>query len=150
MNIWEQFDKQIDIEGLKNDVKDAANNTGGGSFEEVPVGTYEVAVEKMELKASKKGSPMLSIWFKVVAGKRKGALIFYNQVLTTGFGIHNANEFMKSLDSNVKVEFDNFTQYKNTILDVFEEVNGSLTYELEYGKNAKGFNTYTIKNVFEN
>ena len=93
---------------------------------------------------------MLSIWFKVVAGKRKGALIFYNQVLTTGFGIHNANEFMKSLDSNVKVEFDNFTQYKNTILDVFEEVNGSLTYELEYGKNAKGFNTYTIKNVFEN
>lgn len=148
MNIWEQFDSKIDVRGLAADVKEAANNTGG-NFEEVPVGTYEVAVEKMELKASKKGLPMLSIWFKIAAGKRKGSIIFYNQVLSTGFGIHNANEFMKSLDSNVHIEFANFRQYNTVILDVFEEIT-DLTYELEYGKNEKGFNTYKIKNVFEN
>lgn len=147
-NIWDKFDKTIDTEGLKKDVKEAAEN-GGGSFEEVPEGTYEVEVEKLELKETKKGDPMLSCWMKVTAGSCKGRLIFYNQVLTSGFGIHNANEFMKSLDSGVDVKFDNFKQYNDVILDVFEAINDKLAYALEYGKNSKGFNTYKITDVFE-
>lgn len=147
-NIWDKFDKTIDTEGLKKDVKEAAEN-GGGSFEEVPEGTYEVEVEKLELKETKKGDPMLSCWMKVTAGGCKGRLIFYNQVLTSGFGIHNANEFMKSLDSGVDVKFDNFKQYNDVILDVFEAINDKLAYALEYGKNSKGFNTYKITDVFE-
>lgn len=147
-NIWDKFDKTIDTEGLKKDVKEAAEN-GGGSFEEVPEGTYEVEVEKLELKETKKGDPMLSCWMKVTAGSCKGRLIFYNQVLTSGFGIHNANEFMKSLDSGVDVKFESFRQYNDVILDVFEAINGKLAYALEYGKNSKGFNTYKITDVFE-
>ena len=65
-NIWEEFDEKIDTEGLAKDAKDAAEN--GGDYKEVPLGTYEVEVNKMELKKSSKGDPMLSIWFKIIAG----------------------------------------------------------------------------------
>ena len=89
----------------------------------VPHGTYEVEVNKMELKKSKKGDPMLSIWFKIINGQHKGSLIFYNQVLTSGFGLHNANEMLRSLDSGVEVEFVNFKQYYEMLLDIYESVN---------------------------
>ena len=56
---------------------------------------------------------------------------------------------MKSLDSGVDVKFDNFKQYNDVILDVFEAINDKLAYALEYGKNSKGFNTYKITDVFE-
>ena len=116
MDIWEKFDKEIDVEGLKADAKEAAKN--GGNFKEVPHGTYEVKVDKMELKESKTGKPMLSIWFKILDGQYKNSLIFYNQVLSTGFGLHSANEFLRSMDSDVNIEFANFKQYNNMILDI--------------------------------
>ena len=47
-NIWEEFDQSIDTKGLIEDAKAAAE--GNGDFDEVPVGKYEVAVSKMELK----------------------------------------------------------------------------------------------------
>lgn len=147
-NIWDEFDNVIDVEGLKKDTQEAAEN--GGNYKEVPEGTYEVEVDKLELKKSKKGDPMLSCWMKVSAGEYKNSNIFYNQVLTTGFGLHNANEFLRSLDSDVEIEFTNFKQYHEMLLDVFEAVNGNLSYQLEYDKNSKGFNTYKISDVFEN
>lgn len=148
--IWEQFDNVVDVEGLKKDAKDAAEN-GGGNYKEVPVGDYEVEVEKLELKATKKdGSPMLSCWLKIVEGEHKGSIIFYNQVLTSGFGLHNANEFLRSLDSGVEIDFVNFKQYNGLLLDVYESVNGNLAYQLKYGENSKGFKTYKIEEVFEN
>ena len=115
-NIWEEFDEKIDTEGLAKDAKDAAEN--GGDYKEVPLGTYEVEVNKMELKKSSKGDPMLSIWFKIIAGEYKGNLIFYNQVMSQGFGIHNANEMLRSLDSGVEVEFINFSKYHDILLDI--------------------------------
>lgn len=145
--IWDEFDEKIDVVGLKQDAKDAAEN--GGEFKEIPVGKYEVEVEKMELKKTKKGDPMLSIWFKIIAGGLKGSKIFYNQVLNQGFGVHNANEFLRSLDSGVTIEWTKFSEFHNLLLDVFEAVNGNLEYALDFGKNAKDFNTYKIENVFE-
>lgn len=146
--IWDEFDEKIDTEGLKKDAEEAAKN-GGGDFKEVPLGTYEVEVNKLELKKSKKGDPMLSIWFKVLTGDHKGSLIFYNQVMSQGFGIHNANEMLRSLDSGVEVEFVNFKKYHGMLLDVLEAINGNLEYALEYGQNNKGFNTYKIVDVFD-
>ncbi|MGL5766297.1 MAG: DUF669 domain-containing protein [Sarcina sp.] len=147
--IWEEFDNVVDVEGLKKDAQDAAEN-GGGNYKEVPIGTYEIEIDKLELKKTKKGDPMLSCWMKISEGEFKGSIIFYNQVLTSGFGLHNANEFLKSLDSGVDVEFNNFKQYNTLLLDVLESVNGNLAYQLEYGKNSKGYNTYAITDVFEN
>lgn len=147
-NIWEEFDKVIDVEGLKKDTQEAAEN-GGGNFDIVPNGTYEVEVNQLELKKSKKGDPMLSCWLKIADGEYKKSLIFYNQVLVKGFGMHAANEFLRSLDSGIKIEFINFKQYHEMLLDVFEAVNGKLSYQLEYGENDKGYNTFKIEDVFE-
>mgnify|MGYP003446722877 CR=1 FL=1 len=50
---FSEFDKMVDVQGLKTDIKKAEEN--GVDYEEVPVGEYEVKIEKMELKKSKKG-----------------------------------------------------------------------------------------------
>lgn len=147
-NIWEEFDEKIDVEGLAKDAKEAAEN-GGGNFKEVPLGTYEVEVNKMELTKSKKGDPMLTIWFKILTGEYKGSLIFYNQVISQGFGIHNANEMLRSLDSGVEIEFVSFKKYHEMLLDIVESITDNLEYALKYDKNSKGYNTYEIVDIFE-
>lgn len=147
-NIWEKWDKKIDTAGLKEDMQKAAENKQ--DFKDVPKGRYEVKMTKLELKASKKaGEPMLSCWLKVLAGSYKGQYIFYNQMLTTGFGIHVANEFLRSLESGVEIEFDNFKQYNDMLMDVMEAIEAEkLEYVLDYGENDKGFKTYKIDDVF--
>lgn len=146
--IWDEFDEKIDVKGLAKDAKEAAEN-GGGGFKEIPAGKYEVEVNKIELKKSKAGKPMLSIWFKILEGEYKGSTIFYNQVMDQGFGIHNANEMLRNLDSGVEIDFVSFKKYNELILDVLEAVEGNLEYVLNYGQNAKGYNTYEIVEVFE-
>jgi len=69
--------------------------------------------------------------------------------MTQGFGIHNANEMLRSLDSGVDIEFTNFKKYHEMLLDVLEVVEGTLEYALEYGENNKGYNTYKIIDVFD-
>ena len=147
-SIFDKFDKMVDVEGLKQDAKDAAENKM--EFKEVPEGRYEVKIDKMELTESKKGRPMLTVWMKILEGEYKGQLIFYNQVVDMGFGLHNANEFLRSLDSGLDVTFENFRQYGNLIMDIHEAIDGKLEYGLKYGKNSKGYNTYEITDVFEN
>ena len=147
-NIWEKWDKKIDTSGLKNDVQQAAENKQ--EFKDVPKGKYEVKITKLELKASKKADePMLACWMKIINGQYKGQYIFYYQMLTTGFGIHVANEFLRSLDSGVEIGFDNFKQYNDMLMDVMEGIETeNLEYILHYGENDKGFKTFKIEDVF--
>lgn len=147
-NIWDKFDEEFDVDGLQEEVKEAAEN-GGGNFKEVPHGSYEVEVDKMELTKSKKGDPMVTIWFKIVEGEFKNSLIFYNQIIPQAFQIHLANEMLRSLDSGHDVEFVTFKQYGNLILDIAEEIDGVFEYALDYGQNKKGYDTYKITEVFE-
>jgi hypothetical protein len=146
-NIWDKFDKEINVEGLAADVKDAAEN--GASFKEVPHGDYEVGVDKMELTASKAGDPMVSIWFKVLTGEFKGSRIFYNQVVTQGFQIHLVDELLRSMDTGVDIEFKTYKQYGNLLMDVLEAIDGKLEFALKYGEGKKGFSTYEITEVFD-
>lgn len=147
-NIWDKFDDAIDTEGLANDVKEAAVN-GTGSFKEVPHGEYEVEVDKMELIASKKGDPMVTIWFKVVSGEYKGSLIFFNQVITQGFQIHIVNELLRSMDTGLDIQFKTYKQYGSLIMDIAEAIDGQLEFALKYSKGKKDFSTYEITEVFE-
>lgn len=62
-NIWDEFDKAFDVEGLANDVKEAEKN-GGTTRREVPHDTYEIAITKLELTKSKKGDPMVTCWMQ--------------------------------------------------------------------------------------
>lgn len=145
---FSKFDKQVDLEGLKQDIMDAEEN-GGGDFKEVPHGKYEVAITKLELTESKKGDPMVSVWFKVTNGEYKGSLIFMNQVITQGFQIHIADEFLRSLETTVDVQFESYSQYAEMLADIFEEIEDKVEFVLDYDENKKGFNTFEIIDSFE-
>ncbi len=144
-SVFEKFNAQFDIEGLKSD---EANSGKSGEFVEVPKGDYEVSITKLELAESKKGLPMMKCWFKIIAGDFQGQLIFMNQNVTSGFALHVANEFLNSLESGINAEFEDFVQYADMIESVFHAIEGD-EYQLAYGENAKGYNTYTIVKKFE-
>lgn len=141
---FSKFDKQVDLEGLKKDIEESAD----GDFKEVPLGNYEVAITKLELAESKKGDPMVKVWFKIVSGEYKGSLLFMNQVITKGFQIHIVDEFLRSLETDIEISFESYSQYNELLMDVFEAIDGNYEYVLEYGEK-KGFNTFKITDVFE-
>jgi hypothetical protein len=151
-NIFAQWDNAVDVEGLKKDIQEAAQN-GGGNFKEVPHGKYEVSIEKMELKATKKGDPMVSVWMKIVGdGEFKGSLIFMNQVITQGFQIHIVNEFLRSLIEECvdapEVEFKSYSQYAGLLMDIHEQIAESFEYAVDYGVTKKGFDTFEITEIY--
>lgn len=144
---FSKFNKAFDINALKNDVKEAAENSG--NYKEVPHGDYEVKIDKLELTESKKGDPMVSVWFTILNGEYEKSKIFMNQVITQGFQIHIMNTFLRSLDSGLEIEFDDFEQYAQLLMDVHEAIDSQgLEYALAYGE-SKGFSTFEIKEVFE-
>lgn len=150
-NIFDQWDKSVDMDGLQKDIQDAASNSGGGNYKEIPHGKYEVSIEKMELKATKKGDPMVSVWMKICEGEFKGSLIFMNQVITQGFQIHIVNEFLRSLTKECAVptiEFRSYKQYAELLMDIHELIADSFEYALSYGVTKKGFDTFEITDVY--
>lgn len=149
VSLFERFNSTFDIAGLQEDIANASN----GNFEEVPHGDYEVAITKIELgetgpNSKTPGMPLAKVWFKIVAGDFKGQLIFMNQNLTSGRGIHMMNTFLESLESGIVVSFENFVQYANLMESVFKAVESD-EFQLAYGQNNKGYNTYNIVQKFE-
>lgn len=142
-----KFDKMVNLEGLKSDIKEAEN--GSGTYDEVPNGTYEVKIEKLELGESKKGDPMLVCWFKIQSDYQHGRLIFMNQILRQGFQLHICNEFLRSLDTGLDVHFDNFMQYGQLIFEISRKIESEkLEFSLVYGKKGD-FPTFKITEVFD-
>lgn len=153
---WDKFDKTIDIEALEEDVKEVEEN-GGGDFQEVPEGEYEVVIERMELIESKKGDPMLTIWFNILEGDYEGQKIFYNGVMQPqndrafGFQVHRNNEMLRALWDCEKddVKFTGFADYADLILDIHEDIDGKFEYLLEKSTDKKGYDRYKIVEVYE-
>ena len=118
---------------------------------EVPYGKYEVKINKMTLTESKKGNPMMSVWFSVLEGQYKNQLIFMNQLLTNEYGIHNCNEFMRSLDSGMNIVWTgSYGAYADMIDSVFKAVISSkLEYALDYYETDKGYSAFKITEVYE-
>ena len=147
MDMFEKWNSNVDLAGLQKDVKDAQDNKG--EYEAVPHGEYEVKVDKMELKSSKKGDPMVSIWFTILEGKYKKSKLFLNQVVTKGFQIHIVNELLKSMKTDLNIEFVDYKQYAELLLDVAEECDSNnLEFAIKYEDN-KGYDKFTITEVFE-
>lgn len=143
---WEEFDKDVDIENLEKDVEKAS--TGDFTGEDVPYGKYEVKITKLELTQSKKGDPMLSVWFQIINGNQKDRFIFMNQLVLQGFQIHTANEFLRSLQTDENVEFKGYAKYNILILNIYEKIVNN-EYELDYQENKKGYKTFKILQKFE-
>ena len=147
MNIFEKWNSNIDLAGLQQDIKDAQDNNK--EFETVPHGEYEVKLDKLELKATKKGDPMVSAWFTILEGKYKKSKLFMNQVVTQGFQIHIVNEFLRSMGTDLNIEFVDYKQYAELLLDVAEFCDeNNLEFAIKYEDN-KGYDKFTITEVFE-
>lgn len=144
-NTFDEFDREF----LTEEFIDEANNGKSMEYAEIPVGTYDVQVSKLQLTASKKGSPMVSCWFKISNGNFKDNTIFYNQVVSQAFQIHIVNDLLRQLNPNYPVEFISFKQYGEMLQDFFKTINGIYEYTLDYGITSKGFNTYNVKKTYE-
>lgn len=145
---YNKFNKQLP-EDMKEQVEAASN---GGDYEDVPVGAYEVELNTLELKESSTGKPMLSAWLQIIGGNYDKQMLFYNQVINNAFGIHNANEFLKSLESGVDVVWqDDYEAYDNMVSDIKEAVDASEnTFKCEYSKSKKDFGIFKITEIYEN
>lgn len=150
MSIYDKWNKNIDIEGLANDVKEAEASGGSGQYKEVPVGKYEVKIDKMELKESSKGDPMFAVQFRIVHGEFENSCLFMNQVITQGFQIGKVNDFLRSLEvfEDSEVIFKNYSQYNDLVLDMMEELDkAKAEFLIEY-KEKKGFANYKVIEVY--
>ena len=147
MDMFEKWNSNVDLAGLQQDIKDAQDNNK--EFEAVPHGEYEVKLDKLELKATKKGDPMVSAWFTILEGQYKKQKLFMNQVVTQGFQIHIVNEFLRSMGTDLNIEFVDYTQYADLLLDVAEFCDeNNLEFAIKYEDN-KGYDKFTITEVFE-
>ena len=147
MDMFEKWNSNVDLAGLQQDIKDAQDNNR--EYDEVPHGEYEVKLDKLELKATKKGDPMVSAWFTILQGKYKKSKLFMNQVVTQGFQIHIVNTFLKSMGTDLNIEFVDYKQYAELLLDVAEECDtNNLEFVVKYEDN-KGYDKFTITEVFE-
>lgn len=156
MSIFDKYASKINAEELAASQKEINQNASGGDYPEVPVGKYEVKIEKMEAKKAKSGNPMVSIWFKILKGDFKDSMIFYNGVFHEDWMRHRVVDFLSALldDDSHKAEINlilkdsNINEINNFIMDIHEEIDGTFEYLLDYGL-SKGYNTYTIDEVYE-
>ncbi|NFO35123.1 DUF669 domain-containing protein [Clostridium botulinum] len=155
MSIFAKFNNKVDKDQLEKDMAEAKDNQGG-DFKEIPVGNYEVEVEKIECKETKKGDPMVSIWFNILAGDYKGCKLFYNHVLQVnsknlGWQMNKVIDFVDTLGTEIEnvnqSDLEVLETWLNDVFDKIEEL--GLEYELEFGKDKKDFDTYKILEVFE-
>lgn len=144
-NILERFNSEFNTSELSKEVASAS-----GDYVEVPAGTYEVKIVKLELGESRNHQPMAKVWFKIVAGEYTGQMIFMNQVLISAFGIKKFNDFLASLHSKIPVVFKDYVQYCELIDDIYKDIDMVHEYCLEYvDKNEKGYSEFAITDVYD-
>lgn len=149
---FSKFDNQVDMEQLKSDVNEAKKNEG--QYSEVEPGTYYGKVEKMEIGETKDGRPMFKMMFRITEGEHKKQCLFMNRVIfgtkNDGSMINSVLGFLEKLEPSDNVgpiEFDSYSQLNDLVLDVMEDIDGYLEYEVEYDPEA--FNNISIKEVFD-
>ena len=156
-SIFDKYASKINAEELAKSQEEIAKNASGGDYKEVPFGKYEVKIEKMEAKLSKtSNNPMVCIWFKILKGDYKDSLIFYNGVFHQDWMRHNVVAFLSAIldDDTHKAEINlilkdsKVEEINNFVMDIHEQIDGQFEYLLDYGQK-KGYNTYTIAEVFD-
>lgn len=150
MSITIKFSEK-DLENLDNL---ESNDT---EYVDVPYGIYEVAVAGITEKDNKKGVPMATVRFKVIAGEYEGQSIWYNQNVDAVWKFKAVAKLLNSLKTDVNTtsstyvvdgEVD-FEAYKEMLKAVYDDITEKgYEYALDYKENEKGYATYTITDVF--
>lgn len=159
-NIFDEFDKKVDMDKIEKQKKEAAENAQ--EFEPVPVGKYITNIENMELGLTKDQRPMFKVQMRLVEGvgkeeakflskyKKKKPCIFMNRVI---FGTKNDGAMIASVEGwlakifpDDPIVFASYSQFANEILDAAEDCEG-LEFEVEYDDSK--FNSISITDVFD-
>lgn len=147
---FSKFDATINEAELAKQLEEAKNNPQQ-SDREVEEGNYTVKIEKMELGATKDGRPMFKVQCRILDGEFKKRCLFMNRVI---YGTKNDANMISSvigwlqkLEPSQTVEFKNYSQFSELILDIFEEVADAVELDVYYDPNA--FNSISIEEVFD-
>ena len=158
MSIFDKYADKINADDLKASQKEIQDNANsGGNREEVPVGKYEVKVDKLECKKAKSsGNLMVSIWFRILKGKFEKSVIFYNGTFNQDWMRHRVAKMLSDLlddgdrtaEINLILKTGNMQVINDFCMDIHETIDGRLEYLLDYGL-SKGYNTYAITEVYD-
>lgn len=147
-NIWERFE---DIEGATQE--DVAEQVM--KFQPIEEGQYKVRLEELEASESKSGLPMVKGRFRIIAGERENAIIFYNQVIQninyswmTAMNIARVTTLLSGIVGEA-VEFEGLVELANLIDSI--ETGLEFTVEIKYGAKdtEKSFPEITVVDDFD-
>lgn len=154
---FDKFDKMVDQKALKNQMEAAPE------FDDVPKGTYMADIEKMEIKPTKAGDKLmfavqLGITETIDAPKKQDKRkLFFNRVIcgnkTTerwndGVAIKGVISWIENLlDEGDTIEFKNYSQFADEILDIYQDICPSVAIKINYDPDA--FNPVSILEVFD-
>jgi len=154
---FDDFDKKINKEELQKQM-DATPE-----FDDVPKGTYKAKIEKMEVKRTKSQDKLM---FAVQMGitdtidapkKQDKRKIFFNRVICGNRNTETWNDgvaikgviswVQKLLDADDELVFQNYSQFADEILDIYQDICPKIELEIKYDPSA--FNTVSIEKVFD-
>lgn len=149
------FDSKVDLAALQKEVEEAKD----ADFDDVPDGKYIVSIEKMEIKLTKaQDKLMFAVQCKIKEGEQANRMIFFNRVISGNKVSENWNDgrAIKSVctwvnellgEDETPVEFINYQDFADQILDVFQSIQNNIEVEVTYA--ASKFNPITINEVFD-
>ena len=156
-NIWDEFDKAYDAESLAIDIAEGVENNSN-SYDEVPDGTYEVAITNMEQVVSKSGKPMVNVTMKIIEGDYKGRLIFWHKVITQKFMFRNKykngfDDFLESLVSEmenpIEVVFKTYDQHAELVMEIMEAIENNFEYFIKKShRNNSDYPDFYVEEVY--
>lgn len=154
---FNRFDNMVNQDELKKQMEAAPE------YDDVPKGTYMVAIEKMEVKPTKAGDKLM---FAVQMGitetleapkKQDKRKVFFNRVVcgnktserwNDGVAIKGVISWIeKLLDEGDTIEFKNYSQFADEVLDIYQDVCPNIELKIDYDPDA--FNPVTIVEVFD-
>lgn len=144
------FSKYDTEENLKQ-IRENANKVVDTEFDEVPPGTYEVALSKLELTKSKKGNLMVVVWYTILSGDYENQKLFQYQVVSDGDKVRMFKPLLEMLsDKEIKVEFTTYAKYAELLDEIMEfSEENNLEYSLKYDEKVKDGNVYKTFKILE-
>ena len=154
---FDKFDKMINNEEIKKQMEAAPE------FDDVPKGTYMVDIDKMEIKLTKAKDKLmfavqLGITETIDAPKKQDKRkLFFNRVICGNKNTERWNDGVaikgviswieKLLDEGDTIEFKNYSQFADEVLDIYQDICPQITLKIDYDPDA--FNPVSIVEVFD-
>lgn len=153
---FNKFDQMVNKDELKKQMEAAPE------FDDVPEGTYITKIKSMEVKPTKAGDKvMLSVQMQIVETveapkKQDKRYIFFNRVIcgnkntekwNDGVAIKGVISWVNKLVGDESLEFKNYSQFSEEILEIFQDITDSVEVKVKYNPDA--FYPITIVEVYD-